>query len=63
MNAPVTFYNEEKPAAAFNRYSALRRAERDDPTLADEECFQILLNDAYRAFESAFCAPSVETFQ
>lgn len=60
MNAPVTFYNQQKAQAAYERYSALRQAERDCPALADEECFQVLMNDAYRAFETAFCAPSVE---
>lgn len=60
MNAPVTFYNAEKASTAYARYTALRQAEQADPSLMDEECFQILVNDAYRAFETAFCAPSVE---
>lgn len=63
MNAPVTFYNEAKAQAAYERYSALRQAERACPGLADEECFQILLSDAYRAFETAFCAPTIEVAQ
>lgn len=53
-----SLYNEKKAGAAYARYSALRSAVRDDPSLAEEECYQILLNDAYRAFETAFCAPS-----
>lgn len=60
MNLPVMIYDEGKAAAAYARYVALRHAERDDPSLADEECFQILVNDAYRAFETAFCAPTKE---
>lgn len=63
MNAPVIFYNERKATIAYARYSALRQAEREDPSLGEEECFQILLSDAYRAFESAFCAPTMEVAQ
>ena len=57
MNAPVIFYDEQKAATAYARYSALSRAQRDDPSLGDEECFQILLDDARHAFMTAFCAP------
>lgn len=63
MNAPVIFYDSEKASAAYARYQALRLSERADPSLADEECFQILLSDAYRAFENAFCAPTFEVMQ
>lgn len=56
----VIIYNEAKAAEAYARYSALRHAERDDPSITEEECFQILLNDAFRAFETAFCAPNKE---
>jgi hypothetical protein len=60
MNAPIILYNERKAKAAYARYVALRTAERDDPSLADEECFQILVSDAYRSFETAFCATNLE---
>lgn len=63
MNAPVFLYDERKASAAYARYSALRLAERDDPSLRDEECFQILINDAFRSFETAFCAPMPEIHQ
>lgn len=45
---------ETEAATAYNRYSALQRARRDDPTLGDEECFQILITAAWNAFSAAF---------
>lgn len=60
MNIPVIFYNDQAAADAYARYTALRWAEKADPSLSDEECFQILLSDAYRSFETAFCAPTPE---
>lgn len=63
MNIPVTFYNDRAATEAYARYTALRFAERADPSLSDEECFQILLSDAYRSFETAFCAPTPEISQ
>lgn len=62
-DVPVFLYDERKAAAAYARYVALRLAERDDPSLCDEECFQILINDAFRSFETAFSAPMPETHQ
>lgn len=60
MNIPVLLYNDQAASEAYARYSALRCAEKADPSLIDEECFQILLSDAYRSFETAFCAPTME---
>lgn len=51
---PVTLYNERKAAVAYERYRALRVAQSISPGLIDEECFQILLDDAWRSFMTAF---------
>lgn len=51
---PVIGYNEAKASSSFNRYRALRLAERDDPTLADDITFQAMLFSAREAFEAAF---------
>ncbi len=48
--------NEAKASVAFTRYSALMQAWREDQSLMDEECFQILLDDAKRSFGLAFDA-------
>lgn len=53
---PVTLYNERKAAIAYERYQALRVAQTMSPSLIDEECFQILLNDAWAAFITSFTA-------
>lgn len=48
-------YDEAKAERACARYYGLMRAWKGEPTLMDEECFQILLSDAKRSFEVAFC--------
>ncbi len=63
MSAPEPLYNEQAASEAYARYVALRFAQKADASLLDEECFQILLNDAYRSFETAFCAPNPESSQ
>jgi len=50
----ITGFDEARANKAYARYAALRMAERDDPTLADEECFQILVSDAWATFIQAF---------
>lgn len=50
----VTLYNERKAAVAYERYRALRVAQSISPTLIDEECFQILLDEAWRSFMVCF---------
>lgn len=51
---PIISYDERKANAAYARYCALRLSQRADPTLADEECFQILVTDAWASFNQAF---------
>lgn len=51
---PVIAMDERAANEAYARYTALRVAVRDDPSLAEEECFQILVTDAWAAFNQAF---------
>jgi hypothetical protein len=50
----ITGFDEAQANKAYARYCALRLSERADPTLTDEECFQILVSDAWAAFIQAF---------
>lgn len=51
---PMHGYYERKADEAFRRYSTLKIAAASDPTLADEECFQILIDDVWHEFITAY---------
>lgn len=52
VQSEITISCELALKAAHGRYFALRLAARLDPSLLDEECFQILLNDSCATFST-----------
>lgn len=53
---PIRGYDERAATIAYRRYSALRQAERADPSLVDETWFAERRDAAYATFFHAFAA-------
>lgn len=53
---PIWGYDERRASLAYRRYSALRQAERTDPSLANEPWFAEQRDAAYATFFHAFAA-------
>lgn len=54
MTAPIIHCHGTQADEAFNRYSALKRAWRDCPSLEADPRFVALRDEAYAKFEAAF---------